>query len=158
MVRIFRIVHQKYADTPFSGKGGLYAASRWASQGQLFSYAAEHLALAVLEKIAGMGRLNRLSKMVYAPAALRKQDVQGMENIELPDGWDRRPPGNASRAVGDEWLQAEASVALQVPSVTLPEGSNYVLNPAHPAFEEAVTPHEPAPLGLDPRVMEEFRK
>lgn len=55
MAEIVGVVHQKYADNPFSGKGGLYAASRWASRGQLVSYAAESPALATLEILAGVG-------------------------------------------------------------------------------------------------------
>lgn len=156
-IRIYRIVHKEYADDPFSGEGGLYAASRWASRGQLVSYASESLALATLEKIAGAGRLGRLRQMVYVPAALRKKDIQVLKKNELPEEWDRRPPGTASRAIGDQWLQNAASVALSVPSVTLPEGSNYVLNPKHPAFAEAVSPKDPVPLELDPRVIDRLR-
>jgi RES domain-containing protein len=150
-------LHQKYAGEPFSGKGGLYASSRWASRGQLVAYAAESLALATLEKIAGVGTLNRLSEMVYVPADLREEDVRPITKSELPGGWDRRPPGAASREVGDRWLRENASVALRVPSVTLPEGSNYVLNPTHPRFEDALTIHAPSPLKLDPRVMKRLR-
>lgn len=151
------MLHRRHADEPFSGKGGLYASSRWTSQGQLVAYAAESLALATLEKIAGAGSLNRLSEMVYVPADLREEDVQSISKSELPDGWDRRPPGTASREVGNRWLRKNASVALRVPSVTLPEGSNYVLNPTHPRFEEAMTIHAPSPLELDPRVMGRLR-
>ena len=155
--RIFRVLHQKYADEPFSGKGGLYASSRWASRGQLVAYAAESLALATLEKIAGAGTLNRLSEMVYVPADLREEDVRSRSKSELPDGWDRRPPGAASREVGNRWLRKNESVALHVPSVTLPEGANYVLNPTHPRFADAMTIHAPSPLELDPRVMNRLR-
>lgn len=157
-IRIFRIVHRKYADEPFSGKGGLYAASRWASRGRLVSYASESLALATLEKIAGTGRLGRLGEMVYLAADLDEAAIQVTPSEELPEGWDRRPPGRASRALGDQWLQGRASVALRVPSVVLPEGWNYAINPAHPDFEAALTTREAEPLELDPRVLERLQE
>lgn len=156
-VRIFRIVHRKYAEDPYSGSGGLYAASRWASLGQLVSYASESLALAALEKIAGAGRLARLGEMVYAPAELDEDAVQNISREELPTGWDQRPPGKASREVGDQWLRRADTVALRVPSVILPEGGNYLLNPAHPDFDTALAVYEARSLELDPRVLERLR-
>ena len=156
-VRIFRVLHKKYSAEPFSGKGGLYASSRWASKGQLVSYAAGNLALAALEKIAGAGRLSRLGEMAYVPAELSEEAIQVFGEADLPEGWDRRPPGRASQEIGDRWLQNEESAALRVPSVVLPEGSTYVLNPSHPGFENALTPGNPAPLNLDPRVLSRLR-
>jgi RES domain-containing protein len=113
-VRIFRIVHRNYASEPFSGRGGLVASSRWASAGQLVSYAAESLALATLEKIAGAGQMSRLTELVYVVGALREEAVHTPPIDALPTGWDRRPPGDASRTVGDRWLQRRTSVALRV--------------------------------------------
>lgn len=156
-VRIFRVLHEKYSDEPFSGKGGLYASSRWASKGQLVSYAAGNLALAALEKIAGAGRLSRLGEMVYVPAELGEEAIQVVGEPDLPEGWDRRPPGRVSQKIGDRWLQKEESAALRVPSVILPEGSTYVLNPSHPNFEDALRPGDPAPLNLDPRVLNQLQ-
>jgi len=58
---LYRIVHRRYRDDPFSGKGGLHNKSRWASKGQLVSYAADHLATATLEKLSGVQRADRKS-------------------------------------------------------------------------------------------------
>jgi RES domain-containing protein len=156
-LRIYRIVHRKYAADPYSGKGGLHAASRWASRGRRVSYASESLALAAVEKIAGAGHLNRLGEMVYVAADLDRQAVRTLSREERPAGWDEQPPSLASREVGDEWLSQRASVALRVPSVVLPEGWNYVLNPAHADFGTALSIHEPQQLRLDPRVLEQLR-
>jgi RES domain-containing protein len=153
--RIVRIVHRRYADDPFSGKGGLVAPSRWASKGQLVSYAAESLALAVLEKIAGAGRMDRLTEMVYVTADLDGAAIHAPDVQALPSGWDRRPPGSASREFGDRWLAAGPSAALRVPSVTVPDSWNYVINAAHPDAGVALTlSSEPRPLDLDPRIVE----
>lgn len=156
-IRIFRVLHKKYSSEPFSGKGGLHASSRWASKGQLVSYAAGNLALAVLEKIAGAGRLGRLGEMVYVPAELSEEAVQAIDEPELPEGWDRRPPGRVSQKIGDRWLQAEESAALRVPSVILPEGATCVLNPSHRSFDDVLTPGDPSSLNLDPRILNQLQ-
>jgi RES domain-containing protein len=152
--RIFRIVHRKYAGEPFSGKGGLVASSRWASGGQLVSYAAESLALATLEKIAGAGQMSRLTELVYVTGTLDEDAVHAPSTGALPTGWDRRPPGDASRAFGDRWLRNRTSVALRVPSVVVPDEWNYVINPAHPGIADHLSHDEPKPLELDPRILE----
>lgn len=151
---IYRITHQKYADDPYSGKGGLHAAGRWHHRGQLVVYASESLALATLEQIGRVGALERLKEMVYVPADLDEDAIAEPPLDDLPDGWDHRPPKAASRNYGDRWLKRQASVALCVPSVILPEGNNYVLNPAHSSFETAIRIHEPHALRLDPRITE----
>jgi RES domain-containing protein len=154
-VHIVRIVHRKYAQEPFSGKGGLVAAGRWASKGQLVSYASESLALAALEKIAGAGRMRRLTEMVYVTAQLNEAAIHAPPKDRFPEGWDRRPPGDPSRDLGDRWLASRESVALRVPSVVVPDGWNYVINVGHPDMTAAVTEvAEPSPLSLDPRIIE----
>lgn len=158
MPTIYRIVHRNYADDPYSGEGGLHAASRWSWRGRRVSYAADTLALATLETLARAGSLERLSEMMYAPADLDEAAVKTLSRETLPPGWDRRPPGDASREVGDQWLKAASSVALRVPSVMIPKGTNFVLNPAHANFSDALSPSEARPLALDPRLAERLSR
>lgn len=155
-VRVYRITHQRYAEDPYSGKGGLVASGRWHRRGRLVTYAAASLALATLEQLGRVNVLERLKQMVYAPAELDTAAIWTPPEDELPAGWDQRPPGAASQAYGEQWLARAHSVALRVPSVILPEGYNYVINPAHPDFEEALHVYEARPLHLDPRITERF--
>lgn len=164
-MRIYRITHRDYAAEAFSGKGGLYAAGRWHSRGQLVAYASESLALAALEQIGRVGSSTRLGEMVYVSADLdlsgSPSGSAGVLRIaargDLPEGWDERPAGRASQGFGDAWLAAGETVALRVPSVMLPEGFNVVLNPAHPSFGSVLVAAEPRPLELDPRIIERLR-
>lgn len=147
------MTHQKYAEEAYSGRGGLYAAGRWHYGGRLVVYAAESLALATLEKILAVNDVQRLREMVYVPAHLDDEAIWTPSLEDLPDGWDQRPPGAASRNFGTDWLGSERSPVLQVPSVLFPtEAHNYVLNPVHAQFDVAVKGDEPQPLNLDPRI------
>lgn len=149
---LYRIVHKQYQDDPFSGKGGLYNKSRWASRGQLVSYAADHLATATLEKLTGVQRADLMTEMVYARAEIDDQHAAVLSENDLSGGWDRLPATDATRKVGDAWMEATGSVVLRVPSVVLPHSYNYVVNAAHPD-RSALRVVEVTPLLLDNRVL-----
>lgn len=152
---IYRITHERYADEPFSGKGGLQYRSRWASKGQLVSYASDHLATATLEKIAGVKRADLLTEMVYVKAEVEPSHVDVLPSENLPADWDALPPKDATRQVGDRWLGAQSNLLLQVPAVVLPESYNYVINARHPEAA-ALDVIETAPLLLDNRVLRQM--
>ena len=152
MPTIYRIVHERYRDDPFSGKGGLHHRSRWASKGQLVSYAADHLATATLEKLAGIVRADLMTDMVYAKAEIESEQEGVLAADELPEDWDALPASDATRVIGDTWLDAGSHVLLRVPSVALPDSYYYVVNAAHPGMSDLEVV-EVAPLLLDNRVL-----
>lgn len=152
---IYRITHQRYTDEPFSGKGGLHYRSRWASKGQLVSYASGHLATATLEKIAGVKRPDLLTEMVYVKAEVDRDLVDVLPREELPEGWDALPPTDATREVGDRWLDAGENLLLRVPAAVLPDCYNYVINAAHPDAG-ALDVTASTPLLLDNRVLQKL--
>ena len=152
---LYRITHQRYTDESFSGKGGLHYRSRWASKGQLVSYASGHLATATLEKIAGVKRPDLLTEMVYVKAEVDRDLVDTLPTEELPENWDALPPTDATRKVGDRWLEAEENLLLRVPAAVLPDCYNYVINAAHPEVE-ALEVIETDPLLLDNRVLQKL--
>ena len=152
---IYRITHERYAEEPFSGKGGLHYRSRWASKGKLVSYASGHLATATLEKIAGVGRADLLTDMVHVKAEVNQALVDELPEAELPEDWDALPPTDATRQVGDRWLGEQANLLLRVPAVVLPDCYNYVINAAHPDTG-ALSVVETEPLLLDNRVLRQL--
>lgn len=46
--------------------------------------------------------------------------------------WDAYPDSPECRAIGDAWADGADSAILRVPSVAVPEESNYLINAAHP--------------------------
>lgn len=151
-VRIYRIVHRKYADLPFSGEGGLYTAGRWSHKGRLISYASDSLALAAFEQLVRLHSMTRLRELVYVTATLSLHHVQSASIETLPDDWDAIPPTDASRRYGDEWLDTVSAIALRVPSVILPRSYNFVLNPVHPEYDTELLVDEAKPLTIDQRI------
>ncbi len=117
------------------------------------SYAADHLATATLEKIAGVKRPDLLTQMVYVKAEVDTTSVDILPEDDWPDGWDALPATDTSRAVGDAWLEAGSKPLLRVPAVVLPDSYNYVVNAAHPEID-ALSVTKISPLLLDNRVLQ----
>ena len=99
-------------------------------------YASDSLALALLETLTGLERYHQLSRYVFFRATLSNSLVSKASEGDLPTEWDEHPPPSRSQEMGDQWAAQEESVALRVPSVVVPYSFNYLLNPAHPSFEE----------------------
>ena len=68
----------------------------------------------------------------------------------LASDWRTQPA--LTRQIGDQWLDQSATALLQVPSVIVPIGKNFLLNPAHPdAAKVTIAAVVNAPF--DPRLL-----
>jgi RES domain-containing protein len=55
--------------------------------------------------------------------------------------------------IGDAWARAARTAALAVPSVVVPQETNYLLNPLHGAFSR-IRVGKPLAFSFDPRLIE----
>ncbi|MCE0524240.1 MAG: RES family NAD+ phosphorylase [Methylacidiphilales bacterium] len=136
-MKFFRLESPQRANAAeaFSGKGGLFAAGRWNSLGNLAVCASESVSLAYLEVLAHLDTGNSSRDHLLFEIEIPDDLIEIRRAAPLPDGWDLRPPGPASRAVGDRWLAEKRSVALLVPSVIVAQERNALINPLHPKFD-----------------------
>ncbi len=116
----------------FSGEGGLHYAGRWNSRGTRVVYTSSSAALACLETLAHMHTPRRLVERWLFTIEIPDRYVEELST--LPRGWNSEPAGPPSRAAGDQWIAAQSSVALLVPSVVIPLEQNALVNPRHPRF------------------------
>ena len=115
-----------------SGEGGLLAPARWHSQGRRIVYLADHPASALIETIVHLEVDRDQIPDDYQLLAVEVADDIAFESVDvqkLPTGWPEHL--NATRAVGDAWLDSNRTALLRVPSVIVPHASNWILNPAH---------------------------
>lgn len=130
MTHVYRLVRRERAAEALSGEGARRFGGRWNPPGKAVVYAAESRALAVLETFVHLALEARALRFVLItlelPARLRFERHAG----------GARPPRTlaASQEVGDAWLEGGAHLALVVPSVLVPQETNYVLNVAHAQF------------------------
>jgi hypothetical protein len=63
---------------------------------------------------------------------------------ELPPDWNRKPvppdwhapPLKATQLIGNDWVKRSVSLLLRVPSAIVPGEYNFLMNPAHPSYQE----------------------
>lgn len=151
MLTAWRMVRSRHASSAFDGEGARRFGGRWNSPGTAVVYASESRALALLEVLAGLGGVGALAPYVLIGVRFPESLVTELDPDELPDGWRAYPPPAVVQRIGDAWAEGAASPVLRVPSVIVPEESNYVLNPRHPEFGRTQI-GRPEAVGIDRRL------
>ena len=122
---------------PWSGTGSIYAPGRWHDyrSGLRIVYAATSPALACVEQLV---RLERDTVPIdYLLGAIELDDslVDGQyRQLSLEQVEARRARLEQTRAEGMNWLRSKRSLALYVPSFSVPYDWNVLFNPGHPEF------------------------
>lgn len=152
MRRAWRLVQRRHVESAFTGIGARTHGGRWNSPGTAVIYASDSRALATLQVLAGVRRPALLDSYEMLQMTLPERTVITVNTADLPTGWRALPPPSGTQRIGDLWVADGRSAVLQVPSVIIPAESNFLLNPAHPDFED-VTIAGPEPFGFDPRLI-----
>jgi len=124
------------------------------SAGVLVVYASEHLAMAAQERFVHLPRpLPHSSRFVKFRLNFGRLAITRMLESNLPPDWRTEPLSVSTQAMGDGWVASASSAILAVPSVLIPEETNFVLNPGHPDFARIeISPAEP--FAFDPRLIQ----
>ena len=150
MPKLWRVVKRKHAATAFDGKAAQRFGGRWNSPGRRAVYASASKSLAVLELLVHLDVGRQLPRLVAFTFDVDSKLVDRLA-AQLPRHWRTSRGLLATQQIGDEWLAAGRTLALSVPSAIVPEELNYVLNPAHPAFDRLRFGRS-IPFLLDPRL------
>src|ERR1700722_17417838 len=130
-MRVWRICRQAHASGAFSGEGARLYGGRWNSEGVKVVYTSTSLALAEIENFVHLEPSLQADDLVLGEAEI--PDDLAVEHLSLkalPRKW--REHGNESLKVfGDRWIRAGSTIALHVPSATIPGEWNVLLNPEH---------------------------
>jgi RES domain-containing protein len=151
MPALSRVVKRAHAATAFDGKAAERFGGRWNAPGRRAVYASATKSLALLEVLVHLDVGRPLPRFVAFTFEVDAKLVEPLASGRLPRSWRLAEGMPHTQRLGDEWLAAGRSLALAVPSAIVPEESNYVLNPAHPAFAK-LDVGAPAPFVLDPRL------
>jgi RES domain-containing protein len=151
MPTLWRVVKRAHAGTAFDGKAAERFGGRWNSPGRRAVYASATKSLALLEVLVHLDVGRPLPRFVAFTFEVEGKLVETVSPSSLPRTWRALEGVPVTRRLGDEWLSRGRSLAIAVPSAIVPEESNYVLNPAHPAFAK-LRVGAPTPCLLDPRL------
>lgn len=148
---VWRLLKTRYAAKAFDGEGARIYGGRWNSTGVAAAYASDSASLAVLEVLVHLRPASVLSSYSLVSASIPDELIESVDEKSLPKGWNAFPIPAEVQAFGDAWLEGRRAVALRLPNVLVPQGSNFLLNPAHPGFESVVV--GPAlPFSFDSRL------
>ena len=147
-MRIWRLTASRYVDTAFSGEGTRRVGGRWTPPGYRVVHAAGSIALAMLETLVHVDPSVMPAHRVIPVDIPEAVPVTTIAVADLPDDWRRTPPSSGLRKMGKAWLDAGETALMQVPSVIVPEESNYLVNPLHADFTQLAI-HAPAPFEID---------
>ena len=112
-------------------------------------YTAGTLSLAVLEYLVHVNPDKIPDDLVSIAGEI--PDTLAIDHIAietLPPNWNDLTLQPVTQTIGTQWVTAGHSAVLRVPSVLIPQESNYVLNPRHPEFA-AITWSALEPFAFD---------
>ena len=147
----WRIVKEKHAQSAFSGEGARIFEGRWNSAGVRMVYCSEHLSLAALEILVHTRPVTIRDKFRAFRITFDSAMISAVDLKKLPKGWNAQPPTVVSKQIGDEWIRAERSVVLALPSVLVPLERSLLLNPKHRDFAK-IKIKDMGNFILDPRL------
>ncbi len=146
MTDVYRLVRADRVDEALSGEGARLYGGRWNPQGMAVVYVSESRALAVLETLVHLTLEARTMRFILCAITLPPRPR--LERLSA----SRRPPTlTASQAAGRAWMDAGSALALVVPSIIVPQETNYVLNVHHPQFAH-IKLRKREPFSFDERV------
>jgi len=146
MLRLHRVCRARYSN--LDGQGAKIAGGRWNSPGHQVVYLAETLSLAVLENLVHFDRLSFPSNYVHVVA-----NIPLFIQCETEDRLRSSAPASISttQGLGDYWLNQGCSPILKVRSFVVPSEHNFLINPAHPLFNQ-IQVDPPVPFEFDNRL------
>ena len=128
---VYRIGKTKYANN-LSGEGARLFGGRWNHILTACVYASENRALALLEFTVN-------TNIDFIPRALSITTIEIPDThilivtqSDLPGNWKEAPAPSSTKDFGTQLLKTAATPVIKIPSVVVPDESNYLLNPAHP--------------------------
>ena len=156
IIRAFRIVKTRRADTAFDGEGARRAGGRWNGRGTRVVYLAKTISLAALEILVHLDDAGLRASYSFIPISFPAACVlmPGKNGVApLSEEWAETPAPLDCARYGDDWVKSGASLVLRIPSVIVPWESNFLLNPAHPDLNKAKI-GEPQSFDFDPRLIQ----
>jgi RES domain-containing protein len=133
-MEVFRLARESRC-RDLSGYGAFLFGGRWNLPGLALLYTAEQRAMALLETLVHLPVEDLPDDMYLMTLEVPNDITREILTLgDLPADWQRLSMPQPTATIGHAWLQAGRSLALQVPSVVVPQERNLLLNPAHPEF------------------------
>ena len=149
----WRIAENRFARKPFDGEGARLFGGRWNSAGVPAVYLSSSRSLAVLERLVHAKDKATLLECCLFAVTIPPELIEEVIPSKLKSGWNRLGRLDITQSIGDDWFTRASKPVLRVPSVVVEGEDNFVLNPAHPQFNQLAFGKK-RKLPIDPRLLE----
>ncbi|MFP2517066.1 RES family NAD+ phosphorylase [Buttiauxella agrestis] len=147
----YRLVKTRYASTAFDGYGARTYGGRWNSPGKNCVYLGSSRALCVLETLVHLEIEDLMQGYTLLSIQVPKALVVSLDREALPKDWQSEPAPRSTQRIGDEWLEGDGGLLLQVPSTITGEW-NALFNPAHSRAKAVLDSLTAEAFIIDPRL------
>lgn len=131
---IYRFTAARYKED-ISGNGAKLFGGRWNSKGLPVLYASNHISLSVLELLVHNKNYTSFQDPFLMSISIPEGIIPVVATAEkLKAGWSNSIA--YTRWIGDQFLQVNRSLILQVPSAIIPQEHNFLVNPLHSDFKK----------------------
>jgi RES domain-containing protein len=154
----WRTTERAYGDQEraFNGRGASEHGGRWNSKNVRMVYAADSLALTMLEQLVHYDDID-FKQYVTFRIAIPDELIITLLLAKMPKGWQTKAGEIARRKLGDDWVREQHSAVLRLPNAHDPQEFTFLLNPLHPDFPKLQI--SPAlPVILPQRIIQKLRK
>jgi RES domain-containing protein len=151
MPLFYRIVQEQWAESALDGEGARLWGGRWNLPGIPAVYLAESRALAALEILVHAPREALKLRWIVIELEIPADLIDIVPFAKLPENWQLQPSSHHAQDFGSRWLRDARNLALQLPSVVIPEEKSLLLNPRDPSMRD-LKPGKPQAFSFDPRL------
>ncbi|ETS29273.1 hypothetical protein BB987_19560 [Photorhabdus temperata] len=134
----YRLTKSIYANDAWSGNGAKLYGGRWNYKGYSAIYVSTSIALAALEMLVHTRKEKLFDNYSLFSITIPDEHVDYLEHKYLPEDWKRDPASVSTMEIGTGWINVNESLALIIPSCIIPNENNAIINPHHPAFNDAL--------------------
>jgi RES domain-containing protein len=146
---VYRISNALYKED-ISGNGAAINGARWNSKGVRLLYSGEYISLVILESLVHLRENNIPQNQFLLTLYLPDNEVPEINISKIKNNWQEHI--NYTQWIGDEFISANKSLALKVPSAVVPQENNYLVNPFHKDFKKVKITYSEL-LNLDKRLL-----
>ena len=130
---IYRLTTSEFAGD-LSGEGAKIYGGRWNPVGFAAVYISEFISLSILEILVRADKFISPDAYTLLNIQIPENSVANIELKKLKDGWQNHI--EYTRSIGEEFLKANQTLVLKVPSAIVPQEHNFLINPQHKDFKK----------------------
>lgn len=130
---LFRLTTGKYA-SDISGTGSKIYGGRWNPVGLAGLYTSQYISLAILEILVRATKTTSPESYTLTSFEIPDNGVYQIQLKKLKNNW--KTDLKYTQGIGEDFLNENQSLCLQVPSAIVHQENNFLLNPLHSVFKK----------------------